>query len=685
MMCKNKLSLVVLFAVFGGPTLYAAETELPAVKVEGVTGSAAVREDLNPTSTHNPYRVSRSSQLASQVITRESIEELKPRDVFDLIDKATGTQVSFQGRKYPYQVKIRGDSNFAFIIDGAYVPPVTGGRILQNLPLSAIEEIQVVRDASALVLGPMTDIGASTTGSLNNGFIVIRTHRPGKTELTAHALIEQNDTYGLSSSYGEVFGDEAKPQAYASLLGARYQTQGKDDWYNARNSSSLFGNAGYAGKAFRVDTTVYHDRGQYQFQRGAAGEATVGTNASPGVAYAKWSYSPLDTTFATTNASVDWNTANRTLLSLSYTRVTDTDRMDYYAVPPAKVAKAGSEVSNEDTMTYAALRHSVDLATGTLLQFGGNYLHWNTPTGETNFEGYPREETVVSGFAVTEQSLWEKQVLLDASVRVDHKHIDTGWENIANSQGKAVSLTFHDRDLPSAYFYALGASWQANANWLVNARYMHGSQGTVSGVRSLNNAPLQGANQDKFELGTEAALSSAFTPSATWFFASIRHDKYVAQTDTKVSPYVSYYAETDTRRQGFELIARGALSTGTSYRMGWTHFVKQYASTNTLLSATSPKNLFDITLSQTIGAYKANLSAKRVGGYFSNNFANDGLYHEVGKYTRVDMNVSRDFHFGPTRLNVSVYGRNLSDSHYESIYSFPDIGRVFGIEFGVEY
>jgi len=546
--------------------------------------------------------------------------------------------------------------------------------------------MSVVRDASALALGPMIDIGASTTAALNNGFVVIRTRRPAKDELLTRATLEQHDTYALSSQGSLHFGDDKGDgdTGYVSLLGARYQTQGKDDWYNARNATTVMGKAGYVSKHLTVDTLAYHDRGQFQFQRGAVGEATTGTNASPGVAYAKWSYSPLDTTLLSSDASLSWNERNRSLLSVSYTRVTDTDRMDYYPVPPATKSKAGSEFHNEDSTTYVALRHSINFTPATLLQVGANYLHWNTPTGETNFEGYPREETVVGGFALLEQAFADNTLIVDASLRADRKHIDTGWENIANSQGKAVSNTYHDRDLPTAWFFALGGSWRPTPDWLVNARYAHGKQGAAGSLRTLGNKALNGTNQDKFELGAEASLMPAFTPSATWFVYSIRHDKYVAQTNTTVTPYLVYYDETDTRRQGVELVARGTLRTGTSYRLGWMHFLKQYASTNSQLAATSAKNLFDASVQQALGVYTATLSAKRVSTYLSNSFANDGLYHDVGSYTRVDLSVSRDIRLGGSLLKASVYGRNLGNSHYESIFSFPDVGRVIGAEFNVE-
>jgi len=73
------------------------------------------RDDLQPDSFSNPYRVPTSNRSGTEVFTATDIANLKPRDVFDLLDKATGLTITYQGRKNPYFVKERGGGSFTYI------------------------------------------------------------------------------------------------------------------------------------------------------------------------------------------------------------------------------------------------------------------------------------------------------------------------------------------------------------------------------------------------------------------------------------------------------------------------------------------------------------------------------------------------------------------------------------------
>ena len=61
------------------------------------------------------------------------------KDIFDLLNKTTGLDFTYQGRKHPYFVNMRGGGNVTYILDGAILPQAAN-RILYKLPMAAIEE-----------------------------------------------------------------------------------------------------------------------------------------------------------------------------------------------------------------------------------------------------------------------------------------------------------------------------------------------------------------------------------------------------------------------------------------------------------------------------------------------------------------------------------------------------------------
>jgi len=121
----------------------------------------------------SPYAVSESSKLHVEVFTEEDIEAIKPETVWDVIQQAAGMEVTFQGRQHMFFANMRG-GNYGIILDGVYI--TQADRLLASLPVDSIESVSIIRDATAVTLGPLTNFGSST-GSSNQGFIVIKTKR----------------------------------------------------------------------------------------------------------------------------------------------------------------------------------------------------------------------------------------------------------------------------------------------------------------------------------------------------------------------------------------------------------------------------------------------------------------------------------------------------------------------------
>src|ERR1035437_5168031 len=92
----SALAAVLAFACAARAS-YTLQT-LPDVEVS----ARPVREELQPRSLANPYRTEKSAEAGTETFSREDIQALEPKDVFDLLDKAVGLNVTYQGRKSPF-------------------------------------------------------------------------------------------------------------------------------------------------------------------------------------------------------------------------------------------------------------------------------------------------------------------------------------------------------------------------------------------------------------------------------------------------------------------------------------------------------------------------------------------------------------------------------------------------------
>lgn len=218
------------------------ETEIQELAPLTITGEkTATRTDLQPGSLTNLYRTEASAEFATEVFTREDIKNFKPKDLNDLIDKAAGIDITYQGRKSPYFIRQRGGGSFTYIIDGAVLPPSVN-RILYKFPVGSIEELKVVRGATSLTLGPTIPIGASSSGSgINTGFIIIRTRQSEKTQGTLRTSIEKavgGHPVGYSADLyvGTRMENESGTEAYVGALGSKMDRSSQDTWFDGQES-----------------------------------------------------------------------------------------------------------------------------------------------------------------------------------------------------------------------------------------------------------------------------------------------------------------------------------------------------------------------------------------------------------------------------------------------------------------
>jgi hypothetical protein len=286
-----------------------------------VTGSATP-PDMAPGNARNAFRIPESSSSHSQTITREEIEQLRPTDVFELLNNATGVIATQGSRKGFSGLSIRGDSNFRWIVDGAYLQPNMAGRIMRNIPVMAIEEVTVVRGASALTMGPMTG-SASPGGAPVDGFVIVRTRKPTRDGGQARLAVESFDTVQAGVWAGKMLGNQ-DAKGYVAGLVNYSDTNGPDELldngagYNTwRTAEAGLFKAGLNTAGWLIDFMAYRDNGEFGIPN-ANNHFTSGTPPTFGT-NGNWRIDPSQSNIYVVSGSKKWGESLTTLFNLSRT------------------------------------------------------------------------------------------------------------------------------------------------------------------------------------------------------------------------------------------------------------------------------------------------------------------------------------------------------------------------------
>lgn len=672
------LHAIAPVAVFGADTVY----QLDPVSATGINEgtSRSFREDLNPQSIINPHKVESSSQAGVEIFTQEDIKDLAPKDMFDLLSKSTGVDVTYQGRKSPYFVNVRGGGSLTYIIDGAILPS-TANKILQKLPMNAIEEIQIVRGSSSLTLGPSINIGSSNSGSgLNVGYIIIKTKQPEKTEAILSGAVEKTEGIPATNKESLYLGTRVTDDDSSVFVGGMWSGLDKrtnDAWFDGQTADAKMANAGFTYRNLSAKLLAYKDTGTFDMQRGLTVLGTLDNS--------KWYYDPITTQIVSGDATVQWTDNHATIASMFGTRYEHTE----YSNESFGSATAGVPKPYWEKTDGYSLRHNMRYGDTTVM--AGIQSTDSSGYGANNSASYNRFDVNVLGWAGTiEQKLFDGQVVLDGGYRQDQKHINYSSTSIPKNNAN------NDTDMAPAKIYALGAKWQMTPTYNVSTRYFHGDQGTMGDfdIKSQTGV-LHAETQERFEASLEANYDKAFNPMLTWFGVRTGNEKS-ATTNTYIENGQTYYyyTESDTKRNGLELLLKGKLSTGTSYKASWTHLLQYDAITSSGITTdnvgnSNPEDLYTLLITQEWDKYRANLSILKESGWHTSTSAMGTVYNvDLGDFTRVDTNIMRDFKAANTTTTVMLYIRNLTDEHYATRYTtgyYNDRGRVFGLDVTIKY
>jgi iron complex outermembrane receptor protein len=652
-----------------------------------------MRVDTAPQDVHNAFRTPESSTNHTQTITRDEIEQLRPRDVFELLNSASGV-ISTQGSRKGFSgLTIRGDSNFRWILDGAYLQPTMASRILRSLPIMAIEEIKVVRGGSALTLGPMVG-SASPGGAPVDGFVVIRTRKPAKAGAQVRLAAESNATAQAAVWAGTTYGTDAGKGYVAGVL-SHAKTDGPGDkldngasYNTGSRSTGGMAKTGFESSGWIVDLMFYKDSGTFQ----------IPNANSHGSGQGSWYMDPSKTDIVSLSGSRTWNTQNVTLFSLSHGESKQTFWTANTAVGPY------SFVQNDNDVTHFNVRHNFDMDK-TRVVVGGDYMYWNAPNGQQYYEGIQREELTKGVFIQAEQRLFDDRLTLDASYRTDRVYILHGLDYYTGGAqpfgGVNSPLKTTDKTLAPAVFSSLGASWQLTKDWKLAGRYSQGKQAT-DGLNPVPKVTLSDDEQRKWEFGVEGLAAAWFNPSLNFFHREVKNEKalagytYVANNNSSqvcrggaipttgvtapkaTSALTPCYSQADTTREGYELAVSGNLAQRSSYRASLTHFT---ALSNTAV-ATTPNDILDISFSHGVGVFTVTGAVKKVAAYRG---SSTDLVAYLGGYTRLDLGLGYDFKVGATPVRSTLYGRNLGNSRYETSNGVQDAGRMLGVELAASF
>lgn len=663
-----KSSIFVLAAVLA--------TTAPAIASETADDNTIVVTGVlaNDDTPVNPVRLPQSARISSQTMTGEDVDKLQARDVYDLLNYGTGVFTVTSGKKAPATLNIRGDSNFAFIIDGAYVPQLLASRILQTIPADAIDEVRIVRTSTALTVNPLVGV-ANPSGAANNGFIVVRTKTPEKTEASIRLFGGSFDTLGANARAGTTFGVGGLT-GYVQAIGADYTTDGPAGFNLDKTYRTAGLKAGIEAGIVSLDLGYMKSWSSYGIVRGNA-------KLRPSSQTPIWRFDPIDSSVATANATIRWDSRNTTLLTAAYT-----DSKGKFVTADA-LSSAVTIRDNDNSFFNAALRHNLFLG-GTKFQVGADYIHWQNPTGQYYYEGIAREEKVTGLFVQADQALLGGRLSVDLGGRLDRVEIVRGIDYFnPGRQPNANVRTIINEKLPYAKFVSAGASYSLTGGWLLNVRYAFSSQAPRTGVALANPAtPLKGEKRNKFEVGVEGRLFDWLRPSANFFWIRTRNEVTPISYAVVAGEQVGLYGNTDSKRTGMEAVLAGrwgGKGAQGGYRASMTHYFNVLDPSG-LLARTQPRTVAELTVDQSYGAWRVSGAAKYVSAYESNAFtacAAPNLnctspliaspFLPLGDYAAIDLALSREVELGGQSLRITASVKNLTDDNYETSIGYPSI------------
>ena len=606
----------------------------------------------------SPYALSESSRLQIEVFTQVEIEALHPLDTWDLIQQAAAMEVTFQGKQHLDGGNMRGQ-RFSIILDGIYLSQTD--RFLKSLPTNIIESMTVVRDSASLTLGPA-----------NKGFIIIKTKRASKLE------------GGFIGSYGSFNTEEehiyqgmkidTKIGSFDYRIAGTYnESDGKKNWNNGSRTSSFFFRGGYTTPVFNGDISYYYSDGFREIQRGrimipkSLDDGTLDWS-KVGTLTTSTSRKNMRLSMIAVNLNKPWSNAQTTTFQYAYDDIRVDDNND----------------SHQDSYGQnVSLRHIIE-SRNNVLKIGGQWIKYICPQGQAPRRGKRVDESTYSLFLQDEYRMLDDRLSVDGGIRADKMYYN-------NSPLTGVPV---DEWAEPTYAYGFGASYRFNAMFDLNGRYGYSENSLAKYQASADGSSLPNEKQTRYEVGINANIHASIKPWATLFYYDTKDQKVNGEgidpnTGETVSSYIDpvtgdeirFVTASDVCTKGIEFGISGKIFKPLTYSFSYSYKTADDDDVNAGMS----QKLWTARLKYNYKRFFANVSANYAGPKDRNPYGGSRgvYYYEVGDYTRVDANIGYECEIFDRDTRITVYGRNLGDSHYATRYvggAFEDVGFRYGAE-----
>jgi outer membrane cobalamin receptor len=593
----------------------------------------------------------RSGAILEEVITRETIEALNPSDIYEILQYASSVFIQRQGRKAQAFVKVRGNRSLGIIIDGVYVPSAVTSRILSLLPVEAIERIRVVRDSASLNLGPLPNGMGGLLGGNDAGYLLIETRIPSKSFEGLTALQVESYSREHISAMGSGIGEFG----YLNLVADYDQRDGDRDWTTGFEKKSLYAKGGVFYDAWSLDVQGFISESSTELSR----------STSPGVEDAKWEYDPMKIAQFSVRTAYDWG-EGVSALQYAHSDLRSELQKRSWSKPQAYALELQKE-----NFDHLRLDHAQTFDAHTL-RAGFEQIWWHTPTGEYYYTGWEKKERTAGIFV---QDEWhEGSLSLDAGLRVDKTWIDTGYEQIGKTK-----VLIEDEALEPIYALALGARWDAREDVALYGRSRFSTQSAPE-VETIDGSSLDSSNRMEFEVGIDTIVATWLKPRLSLYYTDVKNAPSVVSQ--RINPddatdIINIYDGKDWVEYGAELAAAGVYE-NLSYQLSYSY----NRNDDDALDNRIPDSTFNGVISYDYNAFSTTLGLYYIDSFEAVNKAGTG---EAGGYTNYDLSFAYTFSALGFEHKAMVYGHNLSDENYESVYGFPDLGRIVGATYRVAF
>jgi hypothetical protein len=642
--------------------------------------------------------------------TAKDIENLHPKTLLDVFQQVPGMSQTFQGRQHLDFMGMRG-GNFQVILDGVYVSQID--RLMASLPVQLVESMTIVRDSTALSIGPLSSVpwalGTSTSGVGNQGFVIIRTKRAAGNDV---GFVSNGGNFG--TALGHVYaGSKTGNWDYRGAY-TYYNTEGKDTWnMQQRNGSATF-HGGYTSSKLTMNFMYYGSRGMRNMEYGevlayipnsATTTSTAGSCTSPTNSATVLKNIPvghpctnsmnlhkLDGDLFAFNAVRHWNDKNRTILQYGFDRLIINGGM----VGGANTYNANEQDSTEGNLT---LKHTY-LLKKNYITGGGQYIKYIAPGATAPAVGSRTDQALLSWFVQDEYHLLGNRLVIDGGVRGDKTH--TAW----NSSLKKAN----DVWTPKYMTYVLGASYKLPYKTTIGARYGYVSSPVSSNYYYQNGKVLEPSSmlpnqkQNRGELSAKSEWNPHFNPSVSIYIYDTKNGittysatctvpswattptpgttKQTSWLDSLGNEYICVAQAGDVKTAGTEVGISGRIAGPFTYNTGYGYTGTDSTSINKGIT----HNYVNASLNYRQKNWFGNFSMVYVGPSWSTSISNAtplAYSLELANYSRVDVNGGYNFKLFGKQMTFTAYERNLTDNNYATMYKtglYRDPGRQYGFE-----